>query len=241
MELSKLDSQLLAAVADLHSVPAGAVNIRKDGEGVFRRSSANIEIIPKKDKPGIDIVIRPGTKNESVHIPVIMTKTGLKDLVYNTFIVGEDSDVTIVAGCGIHNSGEETAEHEGIHEFIVKKGARMKYVEKHYGQGDGMGQRVLNPTTVVTVEEGAYAEMEMVQIKGVDSTHRSTQAFIHDKAGLKIIEKLLTHGEQEADSDVSIHLVGVDSHAQVLARSVAQDHSSQVLRAILIGENRCNG
>jgi Fe-S cluster assembly scaffold protein SufB len=240
LKLSSIDSQLLEAVADLHGVPQGAFNIRRDGEG-YRQSSANIEIIPKQDKPGIDIIIKPGTRNESVHIPVILTKSGLKDLVYNTFIIGEDADVTIVAGCGIHNQGEKDSQHDGVHEFTVKRGARLKYIEKHYGQGDGLGQRVLNPTTIITVEKGGYAEMEMVQIRGVDETKRTTEAFIHEKGSLKVVEKLLTDGRQEAISDITIHLIGADSSAQVLARSVAQDESQQLFRAALVGKNRSNG
>ncbi|MGE5396933.1 MAG: SufB/SufD family protein [Chitinophagales bacterium] len=241
MELNSLDKELLEAVADLHSIPTGAVNIRKDGEGVLRKSSGNIEIVPKTDRAGIDIIVKPGTRNEAVHIPVILTKSGLKDLVYNTFIIGEDSDVTIVAGCGIHNSGEKNSEHEGVHELIVKSGARVKYVEKHYGQGPGKGQRILNPTTSVTVEAGGYIEMELVQIKGVDNTRRVTRAFIHDKAGIKIIEKLLTHGNQEAVSSITLELLGQDSSAQVLARSIAQEQSHQVFQAALVGKSRCNG
>lgn len=241
MELSKLDKNLLEAVADLHEIPRGAVNIRKDGEGLLRRSSANIEITPKPDKPGINIEIKPGTVNEAVHIPVILTKSGLNDLVYNTFIIGEDSDVTIVAGCGIHNSGDEAAEHSGIHEFLVKRGARVKYVEKHYGQGEGTGQRILNPTTRVTVEEGGYIEMELVQIRGVDSTKRLTEVALMDKAGLKMVEKLLTHGDQSADSYIKVSLDGIDSSAQILARSVGQERSKQLFSAQMIGRNRSTG
>jgi Fe-S cluster assembly scaffold protein SufB len=240
LKLSSIDNQLLEAVADLHGVPQGAFNIRKDGEG-YRQSSANIEIVPKRDKPGIDIIVKPGTRNESVHIPVILTKTGLKDLVYNTFIIGEEADVTIVAGCGIHNQGNQDSQHDGIHEFIVKRGASLKYIEKHYGQGYGKGRRVLNPTTIVTIEKGGYAEMEMVQIKGVDNTVRNTEAFLHENSGLKIIERLLTDGRQEAVSNVTINLIGADSSGQVLSRSVAQDESKQVFRALLVGKNRSTG
>jgi len=241
MELNTLDKNLLKAIADLQNLPSGAINIRKDGEGVLRRSSPNIEIIPKADKPGIDIIVRPGTRQETVHIPVILTRSGLKDQVYNTFIIGEDSDVTVIAGCGIHNAGHETAQHDGIHEVIVKRGARLKYVERHYGEGEGSGSRILNPTTIITVEEGGYVEMELTQIRGVDSTIRNTQAFVQDRAGLKMVEKLLTHNEQGAESDIRVHLVGQDSSAQILARSVAQDRSRQVFRASLIGQNRCSG
>lgn len=241
MELNRLDRQLLETVADLHSLPRGAVNIRRDGEGIFRRSTANIEIVPKKDRPGIDILVKPGTRNEAVHIPVILTQSGLKDLVYNTFVIGEAAEVTVIAGCGIHNAGDESARHDGIHEIIVKKGARLHYIEKHFGQGGGRGQRILNPTTVISIEENGYAEMELIQIKGVDNTIRKTEAFIGKRGGLKMVEKLLTHEQQEAESEIKIHLSGIDSHARVLSRSVAQDTSRQVFKAALIGHNRCTG
>lgn len=241
MELSRLDEQLLAAVADLHSIPAGAVNIRKDGQGIVRRSSASITVVPKEDKPGIDILVKPGTKNEAVHIPVILTKSGFKDMVYNTFIIGEEAEVTVVAGCGIHNAGENASEHRGIHELIVKRGARLRYIEKHYGQGEGRGKRILDPKTKITVEEGGYAEMELVQIRGVDSTSRLTEAVLHDGAGLKIVEKLLTHGDQTADSEIVVYLEGKNSFVQVLSRSVAQDTSRQLFKAALIGKNLCSG
>ncbi|NPV26667.1 MAG: SufD family Fe-S cluster assembly protein [Firmicutes bacterium] len=240
MTLTALDKQLLAMIADLHDIPAGAYNIRKDGGAVARQSSANIEILPKTDKPGIDIIVKPGTKQEAVHIPVIMTKTGLHDLVYNTFDIGEGADVLVVAGCGIHNSGQEKTQHDGIHEIIVRRGGKLRYVEKHFGQGDG-GKRVLNPQTIITVEEGAVAELELIQIKGVDNTIRLTRAEVKKHGLLKMVEKLLTHNEQNAESSIVITLVGEDSAAQVISRAVAQDSSKQVFKASLIGQNRSRG
>lgn len=240
MTLTALDKQLLAAVADLHDVPAGAYNIRKDGGAVARQSSANIEIRPKEDKPGIDIIVKPGTKDESVHIPVILTKSGLHDLVYNTFEIGEGADVLVVAGCGIHNSGSDEAQHDGIHEIFVRRGARMRYVEKHFGQG-GEGKRILNPKTIVTVEEGAVAELELIQIKGVDDTKRLTTAVVHKRGLLKMVEKLLTHDRQNAESAIVVTLAGEGSVAQVISRSVCQDSSSQVFKASLVGRNRSRG
>lgn len=241
MTLTAIDKELLATIADLHGTPQGAYNIRKDGEKVDRRSSPNIEIVTKTDKPGIDIIVKPGTKNESVHIPVILTKTGMKDLVYNTFDIGEDSDVLVVAGCGIHNAGEQAAQHDGIHNFIVRRGAKLRYTEKHYGEGPGTGERVLNPKTVIVLEEGASAEVELVQIRGINHTNRETEAEVHPRASLKVIERLLTHGKQSAESNIVIDLKGEDSHAQVIARSVAQEESFQVFKAILKGQNRCRG
>ena len=239
--MNNLDKNLLNAIAGLKEVPNGAINIRSNGQAVYRHSSPNILISSLPDKPGMKVEIKPGTRNESVHVPVILTEPGFQDVVYNTFIVGEDADVTIVAGCGIHNSCANTSQHDGIHEIIVKPGARLKYVEKHYGEGTGGGKRVLNPTTLITIEEGGYAELEMVQIKGVDDTLRKTVAHVHEKGSLKIIERLLTQGEQQATSDIEVHLEGKDSSGQVLSRSVAQEKSYQEFRAALIGETACLG
>lgn len=239
--LNAIDKKLLSEVADLHELPQGAYNIRKNGEGVGRNTTSNIDIVTKTDKPGIDIIIKPGTKGESVHIPVIISHEGLSDVVYNTFEIGEDSDVLIVAGCGIHNPGEGEARHDGIHEFFVRRGAYMKYVEKHYGEGEGKGERVLNPKTIIEVEEGATAELEMVQIKGVDKTVRDTIVVLHENARLVVTERLLTHLNQEAESIIAVDLKGDDSSAQIISRSVAQDRSKQVFHLSLRGHARCRG
>lgn len=240
MQLNAVDKKILSEVADLHEVPMGAYNIRRNGEGAGRNTTANIDIITKKDKPGIDVIIKPGTKNESVHIPVILSQD-LNDMVYNSFDIGEDSDVVIVAGCGIHNSSDNKAEHDGIHDFIVRKGAKMKYVEKHYGEGDGSGERVLNPKTIIEVEEGATAELEMVQIKGVDKTKRDTEVILHKDARLIVTERLLTTNKQEAESNITVELKGENSTAQVITRSVAQDDSKQVFHLIMRGLAPCRG
>ena len=237
--MNKIDEGLLEAVADLHGVPAGAYNLRKNGEGAERRSTENIIITPKTDKPGIDIFIKPGTKNESLHIPVIVTETGLHDLVYNDFEIGENADVVIVAGCGIHNSGDQDSEHNGIHRFHLQKGAKIKYVEKHYGEGDGNGKRILNPVTIVEMEEGSYCEMETVQIRGVDSTRRDTNALLGKDAKIVISEKLLTHGAQHAESNMEIRMQGEGSSAQVISRTVGQDTSVQIFNPRVIGEAPC--
>lgn len=234
--MDKIEKGLLEAVADLHDVPAGAYNLRKNGAGAERRSTENIIITPKADKPGIDIFIKPVTKNESLHIPVIVTETGLHDLVYNDFEIGENADVVIVAGCGIHNCGDQDSEHNGIHRFHLQKGARIKYVEKHYGEGDGNGKRILNPVTIVEMEEGSYCEMETVQIRGVDSTHRDTTAILAKDAKIVISEKLLTHGSQRAESDMEIRLQGEAASAQIISRTVGQDTSTQVFNPRVIGE-----
>ena len=237
--MDKIDSQLLESIADLHEIPEGAYNIRKNGEGLSRRSTANIEIVPKSDKPGIDIIIAPGTKNESVHIPVIITEAGINDLVYNDFYIGEGADVLIVAGCGIHNCGDQTSEHDGIHTFHIGKDARIKYVEKHYGEGDGKGERILNPSTIVEQEENSVCEMEMVQIKGVDSTVRDTKASLAAGAKLIVTERLLTHGSQHARSDIDVYLNGEGSSAQIISRSVAKNSSKQIFHPNAIGNAEC--
>ncbi len=239
--MNTIEKNLLEQIADLHDVPAGAYNIRANGEAAGRRSTANIEITTKTDKPGIDIRIAPGTKNESVHIPVLLTQTGMKELVYNDFYIGEDADVVIVAGCGIHNNGDDAAEHSGIHAFFLGKNARVKYVEKHYGDGDGNGERVMNPTTVVHLEEGSYLEMETTQIKGVDSTKRATRGTVGKNATLIVKEKIMTHGKQFAETDFEVDLNGENAGTHVISRSVAKDNSHQVFLSKINGNNRCNG
>ena len=220
-----IQKELLEEIAGLHEVPAGAYNIRANGKAAARNTTANIDIVSKEDKPGIDIIIKPGTKKESVHIPVVISQTGLNDLVYNDFHIGEDCDVTIVAGCGIHNSGDGLSQHDGIHEFFVGKNSKIRYIEKHYGQGDGKGGKVMNT----------------VQIKGIDSTMRETDADLKAGAKLEISEKLMTHGEQTAQTQFSVDLNGEGSSANVVSRSVARDDSAQLFRAKIAGNNACAG
>ena len=239
--MDAIQKTLLEQVADLHEVPTGAYNIRANGTSAGRNTTANIDIVTKEDKDGIDIIIKPYTKNESMHIPVILSESGVQDMVYNDFIIGEGADVTIVAGCGIHNAGDKESRHDGIHTFHVGKNARVKYVEKHYGQGDGNGQNIMNPTTVVEIEEGGYLEMETVQIKGVDSTKRVTTAKLGDGATLIVHEKIMTHGEQVAETDFTIDLNGEGCHTNVVSRSVAKGNSKQIFRSNIRGNNRCTG
>ena len=239
--MDKIQQELLRQVADLDGLPRGAYNIRADGETASRNTTANIDIVTKPDKPGIDIIIKPGTKNESVHIPVIIEKTGHKELVYNDFFVGEDCDVTIIAGCGISNCGGEESRHDGVHSFFVEKNAKVRYIEKHYGEGDGSGARTMNPTTVIELAEGAYMEMETTQIKGIDNTERKTTAQLADRATLIIKEKLMTHGSQFASTEFSVDLDGEDSSTDVVSRSVARDESHQIFLARVSGNNRCSG
>ena len=239
--MDSIQKRLLEEVADLHGVPEGAYNIRADGQLAGRNTTANIDIVTKTDKPGIDIIIKPGTKNESMHIPVIIEKSGLKDLVYNDFFVGDDCDVTIVAGCGIHNCGVQNSQHDGIHTFHVGKNARVRYIERHYGEGDGNGENIMHPTTVVELGEGSYMEMETTQIKGIDSTIRNTTATLGDGATLVIKEKIMTHGTQYAETNFTVDLNGVDSSTNVISRSVAKEDSKQMFNSNIRGNNKCAG
>ena len=239
--IDPIQQHLLEEVAQLHTVPEGAYNIRANGKAAARNTTANIDIVSKTDKDGIDIIIKPGTKNESVHIPVVLSESGLTDLVYNDFFVGDDCDVTIVAGCGIHNCGVQNSQHDGIHTFHVGKNARVRYIERHYGEGDGNGENIMNPTTVVELGEGSYMEMETTQIKGVDSTIRTTRATLGPDATLIIHEKVMTHGKQLAKSDFTVDLNGEDCHTNVISRSVARDQSHQVFLARINGNARCYG
>lgn len=239
--MDQLQKSMLEKIADIHGVPEGAYNIRSDGESVGRNTTANIDIVTKNDKPGIDIIIKPGTKNESVHIPVILSESGLKDMVYNDFYIGEGADVVIVAGCGISNCGAGDSQHDGIHTFYVEKNAKIKYIEKHYGEGDGTGGKIMNPTTIVHIKEGGYMEMETTQIKGVDSTIRDTEADLDDGATLIIKEKIMTHGTQTAETNFAVQLNGKDSSANVISRSVAKGESSQVYNSKICGNNQCYG
>ena len=239
--MDAIQKSLLEQVAGLHEMPEGAYNIRANGKKAARNSTAHIEIVSKTDKDGIDIIIKPGTKNESVHIPVVLSESGLTDTVYNDFFVGDDCDVVIVAGCGIHNCGVQNAEHSGIHTFYVGKNARVRYVERHYGEGDGMGENIMNPTTVVELGEGSSMEMETTQIKGVDSTIRATRAKLGPASTLIIKEKVMTHGKQHAKSDFTVDLDGEGCRTNVISRSVARDSSHQVFLARINGNAPCYG
>lgn len=240
-KIDKIQMNLLEQIADLHGVPEGAYNIRTNGALAGRNTTANIDIVTKTDKTGIDIIIKPGTKNESVHIPVVLSQTGLTDLVYNDFFIGDNADVTIIAGCGIHNGGEKKSQHDGIHTFYVGENAKLRYVEKHYGSGDDNGENVMNPTTIVEIKKGGYMEMETAQIKGIDSTDRITKAELGEGATLIIKEKLMTHGKQYAKSEFEVNLNGSDSSTNVISRAVAKDDSKQLFISKINGNNKCAG
>ncbi len=239
--IDTIQKRILEEVADLHTVPSGAYNIRANGQSIDRNSTANIQIISKDDGSGIDVRIAAGTKHESVHIPVILSMSGLSEAVYNDFYIGADSDVVIVAGCGIHNGGSEDSEHDGVHRFYIEKNASVRYLEKHYGEGDGAGKRILNPVTEIHMCENSTLEMEMVQIRGVDSTDRLTTAELASGARLIVKERLMTHGNQRATSVYRVLLNGEHSSADVVSRSVARDSSYQKFDACLTGNAACHG
>ncbi|EJO5346701.1 SufD family Fe-S cluster assembly protein [Clostridium botulinum] len=239
--MDDIQKNLLKEISDIHELELGAYNVRINGEASLKNTTANIDIVKKEDKSGIDIYIKPNTKNESVHIPVILSQTGMTELVYNDFHIGENSDVTIVAGCGIHNGGNEKSEHDGIHTFFIGKNAKVKYLEKHYGEGNGNGDRVLNPQTIINIDEGGYMEMDTSQIKGVDSTKRVTKATLKENSRLIIKEKIFTHGNQSAETDFEVDLDGENSSANVVSRSVAKDNSHQIFLSKVNGNSKCKG
>ena len=239
--LDEIQKRLIAEVADLHEVPEGAYNLRANGETAGRNTTANIDISSKEDKSGIIVRVKPGTKHESVHIPVVLSKSGIKETVYNDFYFGEGCDVVIVAGWGIDNCVNQDSEHDGLHRFFIEKNARIKYIEKHYGAGDGEGKRILNPGTEVYMDENSVMEMEMVQIKGVDSTIRDTKAELAAGAKLLVRERLMTHGNQTAVSNNEVVLNGKDASADVVSRSVAKDTSYQKFDSKITGNAPCSG
>lgn len=241
LNLDAVQQQLMAEIANLTDVPAGAYNFRVNSELAGRNTTDNIDIVSKEGMPGIDIFIKPNTKNESVHIPVVVSASGIKETVYNDFFIGDNCDVVIVAGCGIDNCGTHDAQHDGIHRFYVGKNAKIKYVEKHYGSGTGEGKRILNPVTEVYMEEGSSMEMEMEQIKGVDSTERKTIAELKGDAKLVVKERLMTHGQQFATSSYQVSLNGANATADVVSRSVARDVSKQTFNARITGNAPCSG
>lgn len=240
--MDKTDWKLLKEIAELEQTPQGAYNIRLNGQAEGRSSTANIDITSRTDgKQGIDIRVKPGTKHESVHIPVVIHATGYSEVVYNDFYIGEDCDVDIVAGCGIHNTGCETSQHDGLHTFHIGKNSKVRYVERHYGEGEGTGERIFNPQTVVYLEEGASIQMETTQIRGVDSTRRDTKIYVGKQAEAVITERLLTHGSQSAESDMEIILEGDGASGRVISRSVAQDQSKQIFYPRMTGNTKCFG
>lgn len=240
-KMSSTDAQLLETIADLHGIPEGSFNIRKNGQLLARNSDTDIEIVSKKDKDGIDIIVRPGVKNKSVHIPVLLTVGNFHDTVYNDFYIGEGAEVTIIAGCGIHNSTCNAAEHDGVHTFYVSKNAKVRYVERHYASGDGTGKKVFDPVTKIYLKEGAQFILESTQLGGVTYSDRKTYAAVGKRAQLIVKEKILTDNEEKAITDFKVRLTGAGSRADIVSHSVARGKSYQCFRSDLIGKNECFG
>ncbi len=241
LQMDEIQKRLLSEVSGLHDVPTGAYNLRANGASAGRQSTANIEIESKTDVSGLEITVKDGTKNESIHIPVVLSQSGMSETVYNDFHIGDDCDILIIAGCGIDNCGTQNSEHDGIHRFWVGKNSKVKYVEKHYGSGDGSGKRILNPVTEVYMGDGSSMEMEMVQIKGVDSTDRRTLAQLGADSHLVVRERLMTHGVQEAISVYDVNLNKDGSSADIVSRGVARDRSYQKLDLKIVGNAVCSG
>ncbi len=241
MNITNTEKELLKIIADMDGTPTGAFNIRANGALAERKVTENIDIKNKEGGNGIVVTVRPDTKGETVHIPVVVNASGFTDLVYNDFIIGENADITIMAGCGIHNCGSGDSGHDGIHTFFIGKNAKVKYIERHYGEGEGDGKNTMNPTTVINIAEGGYMEMETTQIKGIDSTNRITTANVDKDATLVIKEKLMTHGIQRADTDFTVNLNGEGSGANVISRSVARDNSFQMFKSNINGNALCSG
>ena len=238
--MNNIDKELLEVISDT-SEYKGAYNIRKNGEGIERQITDNVNIVTKQDVSGIDIFVKENTKNEFIHIPVIITESGLKDVVYNDFYIGKNANVVIIAGCGIHNDHHEDSQHDGIHRFFLEEGAKVKYIEKHYGDGNGKGKRILNPVTEVYLKDGSSLEMESVQIKGVDSTIRTTRGEVESNTNLVVTEKIMTHGTQFAKTVFDVNLNGDNSSVKVTSRSVAVDKSSQEFISSITGNSKCFG
>ncbi len=236
-----IQKELLQEVAGLHEIPAGAFHIRSNGKSVRRRTTEHIDIVTKEDGSGIDVIVKPGVKGESVHLPVIISQSGLREAVCNDFYIGRDADVTIIAGCGIHNGGDASSQHDGLHRFFVAEHARVRYIEKHYGSGDGTGERIMNPRTQIQLKEHAYMEMDTAQIRGVDHTERMTRAELAGKSTLVVTERLLTHGTQRAKSTFEVELNGGGAGVHIVSRAVAKEHSRQLFVSRVNGNAPCSG
>ena len=237
--IDNVDKELLKEISGLETMPEGAYNIRKNGKGIERKVTENVNIVTKKDISGIDIYVKENTKFEFIHIPVIITESGLKDVVYNDFYIGKNANVIIVAGCGIHNDHHKDSQHDGIHRFYLEEGARVRYIEKHYGEGNGDGKRILNPITEVFLKDGSSLEMESVQIKGVDSTIRETKGELGKNTNFVVTEKIMTHGNQYAKTIFDVQLNGENSSTHVTSRSVATDNSVQEFVSKIYGNEKC--
>lgn len=241
INLDNTQKYMLKKISDIDSISNGAYSIRQNGKALVRNTTSNIDIVPKKENNGIDIHIKENTKDESVHIPVIITESGIEDVVYNDFYIGKNAEVTIIAGCGIHTDSHAKSEHNGIHRFYLEEGAKVKYIEKHYGEGEGTGERILNPVTEVYLKKDSYLEMETVQIEGVDSTIRKTIGKLEENSNFVVVEKIMTHDNQYARTEFEVELDGKNSSAKLTSRSVAKDNSTQEFISNVIGNTECFG
>ena len=239
MDLNQITQDMLNVIDSYGFKQEGAYNLRYNGSALCHGDSENIKIVKKEDKAGIDIFISSNAQGETVHIPVVVTDSDFTDIVYNDFYVEDGADVVIIAGCGIHNDGCGDSQHNGIHSFHIGKNAKVKYEEKHYGTGLGTGKGVLNPATVMEIGENSVFTMDTAQIKGVDSTMRTTTVRLKEGARLVVTERLMTHLDQVAVSDMTVELLGEGSSAQIISRSVAKGNSVQKFHPIAVGNCKC--
>jgi len=239
--IDETTAHVVEVVSDIKEIPKGAVSIRENGKNVYHADSDHVKIVKKTDKPGIDIYVDAESRNEFVHIPVVVSKPGLEEKVYNDFHIADGASCYIIAGCGLHNDSCHVTRHDGIHTFYIGKNAKVSYVEKHYGEGTGTGEKILNPVTNVFMGEGSSLTMDMIQIEGVDSTVRDTFVEMEADAKMTVTEKLMTHDSQKAESNMEIKLKGDGASAKIISRSVAKDESTQLFESEINGNGVCHG
>lgn len=233
--MNNVDEKLLDKIIDTKKNKVEVINIRKNGKSIKRKVNEYIDIVSKEDGSGIDIYVKENVLFGIVHIPVIITESGLTDVVYNDFHIGKNSNVAILAGCGIHNDKHKDSEHDGIHRFFIEEGAKVKYIEKHYGEGIGKGKRILNPVTEIEMKKNSSMTMETAQIKGVNYTHRVTKANLEEGATLVINEKIMTSNSEKAITEFLVNLNGENASSHVTSRSVAENSSYQEFKSNVIG------
>ena len=219
--ITDIDADLLEKIADLTGKPVGAFNIRKDSGCEARQSTEHIAIDARADgKPGIDIRIKAGTKGEKCYIPVIISKTGLSEMVYNDFYVADDCDVDIIAKLRhpqLRLRREPSRRHPHLPhrqefprplrgEALRRKRSRSDRRQHHEPQDRGLSGR-----------ERHHADGD-----DPDPGHRLHQArdglLLRGRSSEVVVtERLLTHGAQEAESDMRIELNGHDAKGRVIS------------------------
>jgi len=234
-----MNKKLLSKITDYEIDKDTAHNIRENGVSISRYETSNIKIKNKGDKQGIDIFIEKNTIDEFVHIPVLINITDYEETVYNDFYVGDNSDITIVAGCGIHNDCETKSVHNGIHTFHIGKNATVKYIEKHYADGNMENNKFINTDTVINQEINSSFTIETAQISGIDFSKRNTIADLNKNCSLVIKETLMSDDKEKIETNFEIKLNGIDSKADIASKSVVRGNSSQKFISIVEGNTKC--